>query len=387
VENKEHFDIGVIGGGPAGITAAINAAKCGRSVCLIDRKEIAGYPVRCGEAIGLNGFTSSISLKGEWIKSKIVSMKLVSPSGIPVIVPSDYEGYVIDRQKMESDLIKDAEALGALYVPSTSILSVVSSGGGEYACKSKDRTFFARCVILAEGVESRLARSLGWETSLELSDIESCAFCRVAHETIEPETTDFYLGSDIAPGGYAWVFPRGKGTANVGLGVLGTRCSGGMPKDLLLSFVKEHFPGASVSELHCAGVPVGKWIKPLVKDGVMLVGDAARMMNCVSGAGIAYALYSGKIAGTAAGTSFRDGVCDWSSLRDYEKKWASFYGRQQIRSFKLKEVMVGFPDEFLDSIAQSVSKADPNKVSVISIFFKAFSKHPLLLLKVMKLLR
>jgi digeranylgeranylglycerophospholipid reductase len=204
---SEIFDIAVIGGGPAGITAAINAARCGRSVCLIDRKEIAGYPVRCGEAIGLNGFTSSISLKGEWIKSKIARMKLVSPSGIPVIVPSDYEGYVIDRQKMESDLIKEAEALGALYVPSTSILSVVSGDGGKYACESRDRTFFAQCVILAEGVESRLARSLGWKTSLGLSDIESCAFCRVTHETIEPETTVFYLGTGIAPGGYAWVFP------------------------------------------------------------------------------------------------------------------------------------------------------------------------------------
>jgi digeranylgeranylglycerophospholipid reductase len=160
-----------------------------------------------------------------------------------------------------------------------------------------------------------------------------------------------------------------------------------MPKDLILSFVKEHFPGASVSELHCAGVPVGKWIKPLVKDGVMLVGDAARMMNCVSGAGIAYALFSGKIAGTVAGLSFADGFCNRKFLKKYEKKWASFYGKQQLRSFKLKEIMIGFNDAFLDGIARSVSNKDPKKVNVLSIFIKAFSKHPLMLLKVIKLLR
>ena len=385
---KDTFiDIVVIGGGPAGITAAINAARCGRRVCLIDRKELAGYPVRCGEAIGLNGFTSSVSLKDEWIKSKIARMKLVSPSGISISVPGDYEGYVIDRQKMESDLIKEAEVLGVLYVPSTSILSVAPASDGRYECKSVDRTFSAQCVILAEGVESRLARSLGWKTSLELSDIESCAFCRISHENIEPETAVFYLGSNLAPGGYVWVFPRGKRTANVGLGVLGTRCEGGMPKDLLVSFVNKYFPGASISELHCAGVPMGKWIKPLVKDGVMLVGDTARMMNCVSGAGIAYALFSGKTAGTTAGMSFTDGVLNRTFLKKYEKKWASFYGKQQLRSFKLKEVMVGFTDEFLNEIARSVAKTDPKKVNILSIFIKAFSRHPMLLFKVIKLLR
>lgn len=384
---RRQFDIAVIGGGPAGIVAAMHAAQGGRKVCLIDRKKSPGFPVRCGEAIGLKGFTSSVSLRPEWIKSTIKYMKLVSPCGISVTVPNTYEGYVVDREKMEKDMTDDAINAGAEFFRGVSIISIIPGSNGTYECKGGDAIFSAQCVIFAEGVESRLARGLGWTTHLPLGDIHSCAFARVAHDAVEPETCLFFLGNSYAPGGYVWVFHRGGNTANVGLGVLGSRCKEGMPRDLLFKFINEKFPGAQVSDLHCGGVPMGKWKKPLVKNGVMLVGDAARMMNCVSGAGIAYALFSGKTAGTVAAASFNGGVCRYDLLKKYEKQWAFFYGRQQLRSFSLKEVMVTFSDEFLDDIARSISKNVRKKMNILSIFIKAFSSRPLLLLKVIRLLR
>jgi digeranylgeranylglycerophospholipid reductase len=381
------FDIAVIGGGPAGIVAATYAAQGGRTVCLVDRKKSPGFPVRCGEAIGLKGFTSSVSLKPEWIKSTIKYMKLVSPSGISVTVPNSYEGYVVDREKMEKDMTDDAVKAGAEFFPGVSVVSITPGPRGGYECMGGNTVFSAQCVILAEGVESRLARNLGWTTHLKLGDVHSCAFARVTHKNVEPAGCVFYLGSSLAPGGYVWVFHRGGETANVGLGVLGSRCHKGLPRELLLKFISEKFPGAEITDLHCAGVPMDKWKKPLVKNGVMLVGDTARMMNCASGAGIAYALFSGKTAGTVASESFDGGVCRHNMLKKYEKQWASFYGKQQLRSFSLKEVMVGFSDDFLDDIARSISKNSRKKINILSIFIKAFSRHPLLLPKVLRLLR
>jgi digeranylgeranylglycerophospholipid reductase len=119
----------------------------------------------------------------------------------------------------------------------------------------------------------------------------------------------------------------------------------------------------------------------------MLAGDAAHMMNCVSGAGIAYALYSGKIAGTVAAQSFVNGKCRPEMLASYQDQWASFYGKQQDRSHAIKEVMVGFPDAFLDDVARSATRNSARKMSILSIFVKAFYKRPLLLLKVVRLLR
>jgi digeranylgeranylglycerophospholipid reductase len=256
-----------------------------------------------------------------------------------------------------------------------------------YECNTGDNKITASCVILAEGVESRLARSLGWQTHLSRSDVHTCAIARIAHEKIEHDTCVFYLSSKLAPGGYVWVFHRGGNTANVGLGVLGSRCNGGDPKKLLMSFINSTFQGADISEVHCGGVPMGKYIKPLVKNGVMLVGDAAHQVNCVSGAGIAYALYTGKIAGTIAGKSFIHDKCDFKSLKVYEKEWARFYGKQQLRSFSIKEVMVGFSDAFLDDVAKSVLQGKNKNQSILQIFIKAFSKYPLLLFKVIRLLK
>jgi flavin-dependent dehydrogenase len=98
-------------------------------------------------------------------------------------------------------------------------------------------------------------------------------------------------------------------------------------------------------------------------------------------------LFSGKTAGTVAAESFAGGLCRHDMLKKYEKQWTSFYGRQQLRSFSLKEVMVTFSDDFLDDIARSISKNTRKKMNILSIFIKAFSSRPLLLLKVIRLLR
>jgi digeranylgeranylglycerophospholipid reductase len=382
----DKFDITVIGGGPAGIVAATHAARQGRSVCLVDRKEKAGYPVRCGEAIGLKGFSSVVELNSAWIKSTITSMKLVSPSGMEVTVPNDYGAYIIDRQKMEQDITDDAVMAGVTVLQNTSIVSVARQDG-RYVCSSRTAKISSQCLILAEGVESRLARQLGWRTALAPGDIHSCAFARISHKDIIPDTCVFYLGKSYAPAGYVWVFHRGGTDANVGLGILGSHCSAGLPKKLLLTFINSKFPGAQVSELHCGGVPMGKWIRPLVRDGAILVGDAGHMVNCVSGAGIAYALFSGKAAGITAAQAFENGKCRYKKLKNYEHQWASHYGKQQLRSVSVKEIMVGFTDRFMDDMARAVTKSKSGKMNILRIFIRAFAKHPFHLWKVIQLLR
>ncbi len=386
------FDILVIGAGPAGIVSALHAAARNRSlaVCLVDRKKQPGYPVRCGEAFGLKGFPEIVHLRNDWIKSTIVKARIVSPSGIAITLSDDQGNYIIDRKKMESDLIADAVAGGVSFFPDTTIVSASRSPSGFYECISDTgKTFTAQCLIIADGVESKIARRLGWDTSLLPSDVISCAFAGIEHDAIEPAACVFYIGRSVAPGGYAWVFSTGDHRANVGCGVLGSMCKSGMPKNLLNKFIETNFPGARTSELHCGAVPMGRWLKPLVKNGVMLVGDAGRQVNCTTGAGLSYSFFAGKVAGSIASESFiktDTGIkCDFGRLKKYEKQWASHYGKQQRRSFALKEIMVGFTDSFLNEIAASLSKADAHALNVSRVFLKAFSKHPLHLLKVLKL--
>jgi digeranylgeranylglycerophospholipid reductase len=236
-------------------------------------------------------------------------------------------------------------------------------------------------VILAEGVESRLGRRLGWNTVVPLGDIETCAFAHVAHPSIDQDLCGFFLGGAIAPGGYAWVFPRGGGSANVGLGVLGSQHKPGEAERLLESFIASRFPGATVTDRHCGGVPVGRWHDPLVRGGVMLAGDAARQVNCLHGGGIAYALFAGKAAGTAAAESWTHGSPDRNRLRRYEKTWRTLFGNQQRYSFSLKTLVVNFSDADLDRIARTLVSGKQTKITYLRVLMRAFAGHPVLMVK------
>ena len=384
----KNYDIIVIGAGPAGAMAARAAAAAGKKTALLERKAEAGVPVRCGEGIGHKGLTLTLEPRKEWIKSSVTRACIVSPSGIKVEVGDVGQSWILDREKMDRDLVNEAVKAGAEFIPSATVVLCEKRADGLYRCITQDREFGARILILADGVESRIARCFGWNTALEMKDIESGAFCRVYSPYIERDCCYFYTGGAVAPGGYVWIFPRGEGEANVGLGVIGSKCKGGLPKELLIQFIEQNFPKARISDLHCGGIPVGRWVRPLVKEGVMLAGDAARQVNAINGAGIAYSLYAGKLAGeTAAKAIIKDKPVNYKKLLRYEKEWAKNFGKQQDRSFALKEFIMKTDDRFLNKIAEALSKEDPKNISYLRVFAKTFASRPLLLLKVFKLFR
>ncbi len=399
--SDNNYDIIVVGSGPAGSSAAASAAASGRRVLLLERKPVPGVPVRCGEGIGHQGLTLSLPPRPEWIKSTVTRARMVSPSGIAVEVGNVDKSYILDRERMDADLVKTAVEAGAEFRASSPVIWAEETPSKRYKVIVKvhgdnidtynnainNIEFEASCLILADGVESRLARCFGWDTALRLEDIETAAFARVEAEGIENDCCTFYTGSAVAPGGYLWVFPRGVGAANVGLGVIGSRCRSGLPKELLLDFIGRKYPGGRVTDLHCGGVPVGRWVKPLVRGGVMLVGDAARQVNAINGAGIAYSLYAGRLAGAAAAAAFSGESFCGKALLGYQRAWAKNFGKQQERSFALKEFVMSADDAFLDKIADSLSKEPPGAVSYLRVFMRTFSSRPLLLFKAFKLFR
>lgn len=332
---KKRFDIIVVGGGPAGIMAALHASEKGKSVCLIDRKEKIGYPIRCGEGIGLKGFGISCSIRPEWIRCTVNRLELHAPSGESVSLQNGFDGYVIDRIRMETDMTSEAVKAGTHFLPGTDVTDAFSKDE-HYTCVTSKGTFTGKCLILADGVESKLARNFGWKTALPLKDIHTCATAVVSNIEIKSDTCTLFLGQKIVPGGFIWIFPRSNTSANIGLGISGIYASPGKPKELLENFVASTFPKANISEIHAGGVPMAKWIRPLVKDGVMLVGDAARQMNCLNGAGINYSLFAAKTAAIVAAESINGGSCNFHYLKHYQRIWAKKIGKQQERSYALK---------------------------------------------------
>ncbi len=391
VKNENIFDVMVVGAGPAGAMAAYHAAVGGCRVVMIERKEKVGVPVRCGEAVGSKGFTRSLAVEKHWILSTIKSIRMVSPAGYKVDLVNRNrigQNYVLNREIMDDELVRKAVTAGVTYIPSTTVMNISCSGRYHYTAATTGDSYEASSVIIADGVESKCARNLGWDTTLELEDIESCAFCHVTHDLIDNETIEFHVGNSIAPGGFVWVFPRGGKKANVGLGILGTQSEGGRAKDLIVSFVKAKFPGAEISDVHCGGAPVGKWLKPLVRGGALVVGDAARQVNSLTGGGIAYAMFAGKTAGETVAEARNNTGFNYQQFTNYQKKWAAYCGKQQIRSYALKTTLLKENnDRFFDTIARSLLKENPEQLSYMRVFMRTFYKHPLILLKTFFLFR
>jgi len=377
-----NHDVVIVGAGLAGSICAEICAKNGFKVALIERKEFPSMPVRCGEGVGFKGMNASIGIKPEWILTKVNKVKFISPNNTSVEVNNIGESFCIDRTKMDKELAENSKNAGAEYINNTYIRDVEiteKNGQFEYKCIAEDgKIFVSPILVAADGVESLIRRKTWWKEPFSPEDIETCVFAKVKHESISGETIEFYTGEKIAKGGYLWIFPRGNGIANVGLGVLGKYSKAGFAKELFEKFVEEKFPNAEISDFHCGGVPVGKYLSPLAKNGVVLVGDTAGQVNALNGGGIAYALFAGQKAGEAIVNK---------RLKDYEKNWQKYCGKNQIRSFVLKTALLEKRDDFFNDIAAALKNENPEKLSYLRVFMKVFAKHPKLLWKVFFLFR
>ncbi len=387
----EKYDVVIVGAGPAGSLTAQKCGDGGLNVAVLERKPVVGTPVRCGEGVGFKGMAASIGIKKHWILAQVDTVTFISPNGTRVDVKNVGESYCVDRTIMDRELAEEAVAKGAKLFTETYVDRVEILGEQNnriYRCHAGDRVFESPVLVAADGVESRIKQFCGWKFGFAPQDIESCAFAKVRDPKISGTTIEFYTGDDIAPGGYLWVFPRGDGFANVGLGVLGSRSKPGMAKRLLNKWIKENMPEGEVTDIHVGGVPVAHWTNPLVKEGVMLVGDAAGQVNALNGGGIAYALFAGQAAGDAIVNAFAVGkVPNYSKLKGYQKVWNRSCGKNQARSYALKMALIHRRQEFYNDVAEALSGEDPSKLSYWRVFKKVFSKHPLLLLKTFLLFR
>ena len=129
---------------------------------------------------------------------------------------------------------------------------------------------------------------------------------------------DFYFGKDFAPGGYIWVFPKGKDVANVGIGVLASLSAPGMAHRLLDKFIDLHpelKKGEAIRFL-AGAVPVAEPIET-VRDNLLLVGDAARHVDPITGGGLMLSIQGGKIAGETIGKAVETQRFDMEMLKEF----------------------------------------------------------------------
>jgi menaquinone-9 beta-reductase len=322
--NKQEFDsdVIVVGAGPAGSAAAFYLASAGCDVTLVDKQKFPRDKV-CGDFVSpvaqneldklgitdLPEFKSSnaISKASVYLDGK----KLISRT-VPKVLGLPKYGRVVPRIILDKLLLDSACKRGAVFLEEHKAVSLQTKRKGvELRVESPlgKRILKTRLLIGADGSNSTIAKLVrGHAPSSE----DRIVAIRGYFEGVEgpANRADLHFNKESFPG-YCWLFPTGKNRANVGVGmVLDTMPSGNRLRELLNNLIKDN--SALGKRLRNAkligqirGWPLTTYNanQPLVDNRVMLVGDAAGLVNPLNGEGIQYALLSGRWASEIAVSS------------------------------------------------------------------------------------
>ena len=361
----ESYDIVVIGAGPAGSSAAMAAAKAGLKVLMVEKRAEIGSPKRCGEGLSKSALERmGLEKDDSWVRRTVLGASAYAPNGKKITV--DYkgpEGWVIERKVFDKWLAKKAVQAGAKVLAKTDAVSLIKKDGKVSGVtlhsNGKKWDITTRIVIAADGVESKIAREAGIDTTLRLVDVASGVQFEMAGVDIDPDRIELYFGNQVAPAGYAWVFPKGEHAANVGIGVRKPWAKK-TALEYLNGFVESH-PGlkkGSILEINGGGVPVGGLMQDMVTDNFMIVGDAAHQVNPIHGGGIGESFVAGRIAAQVAVQAIQKGDCSKKALSEYNRLWWKERGEKLQKLVRLREVTESLKDEELNWLAEYLQGED-----------------------------
>lgn len=383
---KGKYDVIVVGAGPGGSITAKTCAEGGLDVLLIEKRQEIGDPVRCAEGVSKDGLIRHIAPDKRWISKEVKGSKIIAPDGTEIRMSegasSQKAGYTLERKVFDRALAQQAAMAGAEVMVKTRATGLLRSNGAVTGIKAmymgENHDIKANIVIGADGVESKVGRWGGIDTTMKPVDIETGAQFLVSNIDAG-EYSKFYMGGEYAPGGYLWLFPKGEHTANVGLGILGSKSEKGKALFLLQKFMTNHMPDARILEMVVGGVPVSGPIEKTATNGLLLVGDAARQSDPVTGGGIINAMDAGKIAGDVCIEASEAGDFSMNTLQEYEDRWRATIGKSLGKSLKVKNMLLKFSDEQLNQLAHSLEGEDVSQLALPAVLKILARKNPIML--------
>lgn len=340
---RQKYDLVVVGAGPAGSIATRFAAERGLAVLLLEKRQEIGSPVRCAEGINQSMLLPFLEPDDRWISARISKAQIViADSGEARCLESDEVGYVLERRVFDRVLAERAVEAGAEVMVKTAVEGLITGDGvvqGVRASDGQSRVEIeAQVVIGADGVESRVGQWAGLRCIPPQKDCLVSAQFMLGNVEVNPTCCHYYVGEELAPGGYGWIFPKGEAKANVGIGVQADLAT--LPAaEYLRRFIAKYpfLEQGSPVTLITGNVPVGVARGDIVGDGLMLIGDAARQADPLTGGGIANAMRAGRLAAEVAVEAVDCADNSKGFLEEYQRRWRQGRGRKMERNHRLKQ--------------------------------------------------
>jgi len=320
-------DVVVVGAGPGGSATAAYLAMHGADVVLLDKATFPRDKI-CGDGLTPRAVRELVRLGVDttgWARTRGLRI-LGGGQHFTLDWPSTGSfpghGLVRTRRQLDETLARHAVAKGAHLIEGASVTAPLQDAAGRVTGVSAKRvdangratggrlTVNAKVVVASDGVSSRLATAVGREKREDrVMGVAVRAYYTTPRQDdyleshLELWTTDD-TGARMLMPGYGWIFPLEGGRANVGLGILDTSSAFGKTdyKDVQRRWVDTLAERWSLTldesggPIRGAALPMGFNRTPLYADGLLLVGDAAGMVNPFNGEGIDYALEAGRVS-------------------------------------------------------------------------------------------
>ena len=349
-----HYDVVVVGAGPAGSSAALMAAKNGVKVALIEKENSIAQTVRTSGVTWIKNI-KEFGIPDDCFNS-IKNFSFCSPNNEVTISDSVSRAAVLDVRKTYRWLAQQAKNAGADIFIKTNINDVIKNSNGDIigvkGIKDNDKIIFhSKVIIDASGFSSIICKTMGFVT--QWKRFGAGAEYEVKAENVDAQTWWLMVGQKYSPAGYAWIFPLGNNIVRIGVGI-------GKPEsdvdptqrlkeimDAKLGPIKK-LGKITPIEFHYGLIPNDGLSRKTVFNNLILVGDSAGQANPLVLEGIRYAIKFGRVAGQVSANAIKTGNTSENALYPYEKNWRKEIESKINSASKIQDRWINLSDEEWD---------------------------------------
>jgi digeranylgeranylglycerophospholipid reductase len=344
-------DVTIVGGGPAGLTAAARLAGAGHSVRVLEEHQSFGEPVHCTGVLAEDAF-AELDLPRSVILNPLATARFHSPSGLDIShTPARTEAVVIDRAAFDRHLADIAASAGATLINGVRVGSIAVEPSHVRIAVDGGAELRSRTVILACGANYRFQRQLGMGIpALHLSSAQ------IEVPAGRDGDVEMYFGSVLAPRGFAWAVPVSRPSGpHVRIGVMCADNAGEHFRRLVDKVAP--FWGVDTESTRSPRrrlLPLST-LRRTYADRVLAVGDAAGLVKPTTGGGIYYSVISAGLAADMLDEGLRTNQLSAAALSPYEASWRARLQPEFRAQLALRVLAQRLPDRAIDALWELAS--------------------------------